>query len=517
MPTRYLIPRRNRERGSALILFTMMTFLVVIPVISLAIDGCICYWAKAKLSAAVDAAAFAAGRSISPGAGNFQSAAQATAYQYFAANFPSGWLGTSVVDPGGLPIVDPELHPDTKVTTITVDAHATVPLYFARLIGVSTVTVSAHAQASRRDANIVLVLDRSSSMNNPISICQTMASSAQTFVNYFDEAADKVALVTFQTTAGVDYPTGLSPAPTSPFKVPITTLLGNLRCGGNTSSAQALNLAYTTIKELNEPNALNVIVFFTDGQPNGIASNAFPILTIPSAGALDRYQVGGSWSTPVDGVKSPCSPVSTPPVLAGVIQQSSGGAAFGKTEGVWSFAPSAISYTGLNTPTNPSNCSETKNGSGFMREDIAYIPATDLYANSTMCPSVSPGPPKCPWPSHDLFTTGPYGPSSTILGAPFLRPDTPISVTHASWAAAYNQAHAIRYDQNYSILIYSIGLGDSVTDPVDQDFLRRISNDPSSPEYDTSIPPGLYVYSPGSAALYSAFQRVASQILRLSQ
>ena len=88
---------------------------IVIPMISLAIDGCIWDWAKAKLSAAVDAAAFAAGRSLSPGAGNFQSAAQSTAYEYFAANFPTGWLGTSVV--GGQPTVTPVQNTNTKITT----------------------------------------------------------------------------------------------------------------------------------------------------------------------------------------------------------------------------------------------------------------------------------------------------------------------------------------------------------------------------------------------------------------
>src|SRR6202000_2420300 len=127
----------------------------------------LCFWVKAKLSAATDGAAFAAGRSLSPTSTNFQTAAQTTAYDYFAANFPAGWLGTSVV--GGQPVatqptVAVVLNTNTKITTITVDAQATVPLYFARVMGINTVTVSAHAQASRRDANIILVLDRSGSM-----------------------------------------------------------------------------------------------------------------------------------------------------------------------------------------------------------------------------------------------------------------------------------------------------------------------------------------------------------------
>jgi len=43
----------------------MLTAMVMIPMIGLAIDGSILYWTKAKLSAAVDAAALAVGRDLS--------------------------------------------------------------------------------------------------------------------------------------------------------------------------------------------------------------------------------------------------------------------------------------------------------------------------------------------------------------------------------------------------------------------------------------------------------------------
>jgi Flp pilus assembly protein TadG len=47
-----------------MVLFTMLIALVIVPMVGLAIDGSIAFWARAKLSAAVDAAALAAGRSI---------------------------------------------------------------------------------------------------------------------------------------------------------------------------------------------------------------------------------------------------------------------------------------------------------------------------------------------------------------------------------------------------------------------------------------------------------------------
>ena len=51
---------------------------------------------------------------------------------------------------------------------------------------------------------------------------------------------------------------------------------------------------------------------------------------------------------------------------------------------------------------------------------------------------------------------------------------------------------------------------------IDEELLRRMANDPSSTNYDVTKPPGLYVYAPNSAALNSAFVRVASEALRLA-
>src|SRR5204863_4902992 len=50
----------------------------------------------------------------------------------------------------------------------------------------------------------------------------------------------------------------------------MTTMLGNLKCSGFTNAAAAFSTAYQTLKGLGDKNALNVIVFFTDGIPNTI-------------------------------------------------------------------------------------------------------------------------------------------------------------------------------------------------------------------------------------------------------
>ena len=65
-------------------------------------------------------------------------------------------------------------------------------------------------------------------------------------------------------------------------------------------------------------------------------------------------------------------------------------------------------------------------------------------------------------------------------------------------------------------MTFAIGLGGTGAEPIDHELLRRISNDPQSPIFDSTRPPGLYVYSPTPAQVIEAFNKVASEILRLA-
>jgi Mg-chelatase subunit ChlD len=101
-----------------------------------------------------------------------------------------------------------------------------------------------------------------------------MKASATTFVNYFVDGQDELGLITFHTWANVDFPMTTSFQSGNPN---LTGVLSDLVCGKNTSSAMALNMAYQQIKNLGSAaysnnGALNVIVFFTDGNPNGITA-----------------------------------------------------------------------------------------------------------------------------------------------------------------------------------------------------------------------------------------------------
>jgi hypothetical protein len=66
------------------------------------------------------------------------------------------------------------------------------------------------------------------------------------------------------------------------------------------------------------------------------------------------------------------------------------------------------------------------------------------------------------------------------------------------------------------VVVFSIGLGNAGAG-IEQDFMRRVSNDPAASNYDSSRQTGLFVYAPQASDLTQAFNRIASEILRLAQ
>jgi len=86
------------------------------------------------------------------------------------------------------------------------------------------------------------------------------------------------------------------------FKTQSPTLeqtIGTMVCGGQTGTEPALWMAYQQILAISQPGALNVIVLFTDGNPNGYPAASFTI----KRAADTRYDV----STPTNLVATPAS------------------------------------------------------------------------------------------------------------------------------------------------------------------------------------------------------------------
>ena len=161
---------------------TMLIF--VVGCVGLAVDVGTIYMIRARLVAAVDAAALAAGRSVNltnsvPAA---TTAATNTADQFFAANFPNNYfnsIGTPTVTPSFTQTTDGNGNP-TGVLNIQVTASVAAPTYFMNIFNVSSITVSDTGTASRRGVVMVLVLDISSSMNTSADGKNTSAISVNT-------------------------------------------------------------------------------------------------------------------------------------------------------------------------------------------------------------------------------------------------------------------------------------------------------------------------------------------------
>lgn len=478
--------------------------MVVIPMVGLAIDAAVMYWVKAKLSAAVDASALAGARALNV-TGTFatrQSVGTSAADEWFAANFPPGFLGVSIS--GGGPSVA-VAQTTSAIITVTVSATAIVPTYFMRILGFTQVNVSASAQSTRRNLNIMLVLDRSGSMGPPptgSNACPTMIANAQSFVSNYIDGFDTMGLVTFSTSANLDY------APTTHFKSNSPSLsdtIGQIGCTGATNATQGLETAWTALTGLGSTGALNVIVFFTDGQPNVVVSDNWPIKTQSDT----RWGTGltNSYSSSVWTPASSCnsSLTSLSGGLTILLATGQTPAQQGYTGGLYSYAPAAINASGT-TLMSYSGCSFDSGPDSELnaRQDIAYIPSTDKWGNSTTDSG---------YKSLDTFpTSNPYSGQ--------IRPD---EQTLGVMAAAFNTAdyfgRQIRTNGTYPVVIYTIGLDGAPDVAVDQEFLMRMANDPNAGTgvYDPTLLTGKFALAPTPSQLTQAFDEIASQILRLSK
>ena len=155
----------------------------------------------------------------------------------------------------------------------------------------------------------------------------------------------------------------------------MSTVIGGVQCYGDTGTAGALNLAYAQLLALNLPGALNLIVFFTDGHPNGIAAN-FPVKTKVDT----RYDYSNTGTL----VSTPVSACTTKTTLQGEIAEWSGEPApsTGYTYGLFALTSSSSTTTSEQVASGLTGCAMSSN-QAEMRRDIANVPAADLYGNLT--------------------------------------------------------------------------------------------------------------------------------------
>jgi Flp pilus assembly protein TadG len=526
---------RSREKGASLIL-GIISLVMIIPMLGLSVDVGILYASKARLQSAVDGASLAAARALNLGetVAEQTTNAQQNAVNWFYANYPPGnWATTGTVMNTSSVVVTA----GTNVRSIQVTATSNVPTYFMKWFNFNSTTITALGTASRRDVVIMMVMDRSGSMNNNNG-CANMISAAKIFTGQFAAGRDQIGMVEFGDTAWVDTD------PTTNFQSVLgytnnsgsgTGLIDTIVCGDNTNTPQALSLGYNELYKTNLPGAFNIIMFFTDGIPNSLTLNFQNVMWTGTGGsgcqdstgrALNGSPMGSfvthprSWTpgwTLASGSYYTSIPAGPIGVVASDDPSSSG------TYGVRTYQGFSQSNTnhGTISSTNAPGCSFPSNESNWVN-DYRHLPTSDVWGNSLV------------ENSYNSITTDATG----IVLNGTADNGTPLSGNnlifhYAARNAADEAAQTMRTNATIPATIFGVGLGGTSQAPPGYDFMQRITNDPNPDNYNSpalypacsaeptcanwpSQPQGTFIFSSSPTQLNSVFLTMASQILRLS-
>lgn len=473
---------RTGERGFTLVyMAVMITTLLLFT--GLAVDGGRAYVVKAQLTKAVDGAALGAARNLNSGN------PQAEATRIFKANFPSGYLGTSVVTD---PTADPNFFSlqtiaASGVNVVTVSATAEVPTTFMRLGNFYSLTVASSGEATRRMVDLSLVLDVSGSIG---SAWPAVRDAAREFISAFDENGDRLSLVTYGYGARVVMP---MPASRGFDKPGMIAAVPNSLPGGWTPMAEGLYRGWDEVRSVSTgtQSGLRVIVLFTDGSANGVP------------GMWDASGTAKSVSTSdfPKRLPDPNNITTNSPTIQGLYQTETGNRNP-------SYSQNVTYYT--NQTTHPS---------------MPYIPLTSTHSHRRSIGI----PTSFPFQSNTLTVDGV---SQTVarglmnFNATAGRyPAHPQNIRNAATNLVEIIGDAARGDSSgdYPIRIYTIGMGELVRyllgsrPESSESVLMRLANDKGSLDFNSTQLEGKYYFALTSADVGPAFQALQSQIVRLSK
>jgi Flp pilus assembly protein TadG len=473
----------SSEKGFAL-LYMAIVLTALLLFTGLAVDAGRAYVVKAQLSKAVDGAALGAARLLNSGD------PRGEAVNIFKSNFPAGYMGvSSVTDPtSAANFFNLTTNAATGVNVVTVQASAILPTTFMKLANFDQVTVGSLGQATRRMVDLSLVLDVSSSIG---SQWPTVRDAARTFVDAFDAAHDRIALMTFSNGAMV-----LDAMPSARgFNKPqvMNDVPQNLP-GGSTNTVEGIYRSWDELRSVptGQQSSLRIIVLFTDGASNSVDGDygaGFPQ-------ALRTYDFPKNFP-------DPDSQTWNYPSIVGLFDPQSG------VQSPW--------YPAL--PVNAQHGQE----STLTLPQVPWLPATTSHRYHR-----SPGIPT----SFQLQTAGLTvngAPQNSVRGLRNLTggryPADVFNVNNAARNVLEIIADQARNDNggDYRVRIYTIGmsflvqymLGTMPEKP--EDILKRVANDKKSPDYNAAQLEGKYYYAPTAADVGPAFQGIQNEIIRLTQ
>src|SRR5476649_13766 len=251
----------SSERGFVLVYMAAILALLMVTT-GLAVDSGRANLVKAQLSKAVDGAALAAARSLNSGN------PRAEAVEIFKANFPPGYLGTlTATDPtAAANFFTSTVNAATGVNVVTVTASTVLPTTFMNVGSFNQVTIASSGEATRRMVDLSLVLDVSSSIGPQWT---SVRDAARAFVNSFDAAHDRLALLTFSDGAKV---LDAMPASRGFNKTGMISDVPGVLPGGSTAMVEGLYRGWDELRTVptGTQSGLRVIVLFTDGVSNSV-------------------------------------------------------------------------------------------------------------------------------------------------------------------------------------------------------------------------------------------------------
>jgi Flp pilus assembly protein TadG len=477
-------PMRTLRDESGVALIHMAVFLPVLLLFTgLAVDTGRAYVVKSQLSKAVDGAALSAARNLNGGNPKGEAA------KIFSANFPSDFMGaTSVTDPATAADFY-EMHTDeeTGMHIVTIKATATVPTTFMRLGNFNEMTVSSASEATRRLVDLSLVLDTSGSIG---PAWPAVRDAARSFIDAFDKNGDRMALITYSFGARV-----LDPMPVG-FgfdKDKLKADVPNALPGGTTSMAEGLYRGWDEVRSVpgGQQAGLRVIVLFTDG-----SGNVLP-------GFIDGSGIAkGVFSGDFPKVlPDPTNATTNTPVIQGAYQTETG-----TQSPSWAYQPPSWNSTSttMSLPLLPASSAHTHHRS-------AGIPVSFPLQSNTLKVNGVTQSAKRGLRNYDV-AAGKY-------------PAEVFNIRNAATNLTEIIADAARSDNtgDHRIRIFTIGMGQLVkmnlgTIPESSEsVLKRVANDKSSPDYDSTQLEGKYYYAETAADLGPVFQQLQNQIIRLSK
>jgi Flp pilus assembly protein TadG len=443
----------HHDKGQIAIIVAI-TLVVLIGMVGLAVDSGRGYGVKAKLSAAVDAAAIAAARGLTVGDNDAEriANAQLAAQKFFNGNFPNDYLGSTPTS-----LNTTAVHKDDGYWQVNVTATANMPTTFMRVLGQNELDVVASGEVIRRDVDIMLVMDTSGSIGSAMAGLKACAKNS--FVNKFIEGpgGDRLGLVSFASGAVLDVPINKD-ASRGFSKLQINNAIDSFSSSGWTGSAEGMRRALNEINAIPASlrSSLRVIVFFSDGAPNALPAT------------FDRLS-------------------GTPNPVFGNLESETSGSATGRATQLYRedrrdtlrasydninvLRNAGFDVGGVGIPLASYNNARTLTGS-----PITNTRCNVNKASRNMVENVA----------NTARNQGVYV-HSAALGTAVNNPET------------------------------SFSGGCSTNSEVGSNILRRLANTTDSSAYNASQPTGIYVSAATIAQCDDAFSKIASEILRLTK